>query len=125
MNMKKIAIAAAPAILLLGMATLAFADIAVPGGTTEGGYTAPVAASNLAELMAITVKVTNVVFTALIVFAIIYIILAAFQFVTAGGDPAAVLQARSKLIYAAVGIIVALLARAIPVVLSAALGLTI
>ncbi len=123
MNMKKIAVSAAPAILLLGIAAFAFAQ--APGGGTTGGYVAPTGPTTLTELVAKTVLVTNIVFTALVVFAIIYIILAGFQFVTAGGDPAAVLQARSKLIYAAIGIIVALLARAIPVVLSQALGLTI
>src|SRR3989344_5212745 len=107
MNMKKIAVSAAPAILLLGMAALAFAQ--TPGTTSGGGYVAPAGPTNLTELVAKTVLVTNIVFTALVVFAIIYIILAAFQFVTAGGDPAGVLQARSKLIYAAVGVIIALL----------------
>ncbi|MDO8655111.1 MAG: hypothetical protein Q7R48_01645 [bacterium] len=121
MNIKKIAVSAAPAILFLGMAALAFAQ--TPGGTTGGGYTAPTGPTTLGGLIDITVLITNLVFTALVVFAIIYIILAGFQFVTAGGDPAAVLQARSKLIYASIGIIVALLARAIPTVLRQALGL--
>src|SRR3989344_4407737 len=113
MNMKKIAVSAAPAILLMGIAAFAFAI---------DSQIAPTGPKDLTELLKVVDQVINLVFTGLIVFAIIYIILAAFQFITAGGDPAAVIQARSKLIYAAVGIIIALLARAIPVVLRSVLN---
>ena len=112
--MKKIVTSVAPALLLLGVATLAFA-------TTE--QTAPVGPQTVNELLAVLDKVINFVFTALVIFSVIFIVLAAFQFVTAGADPAQVLQARQKLIWAAVGIIVALLARALPVVIRAATGL--
>ncbi|MBI2641968.1 MAG: hypothetical protein HYW96_00105, partial [Candidatus Wildermuthbacteria bacterium] len=42
---------------------------------------------------------------------------AAFQFVTGGGKPEEVSAARQKLIYAVIGIAIALLARALPLVL--------
>jgi len=48
---------------------------------------------------------------------IIYIVLAAFQFVTGGGDPEQVKGARQKLIYAAMGIAIALIAAGFPAVL--------
>lgn len=116
MNTKKIAASIAPALLLLGIAAFAFAQ-------TPPGLQTPGAVADLPALLLKIDTIVNLVFTALVVFAIIYIILAAFQFVTAGGDPNGVLQARSKLIYAAVGIIVALLAKSIPTVLKAVLGL--
>ena len=65
-------------------------------------------AQGLVDLVKI---ITDWVFVVLVVVAIIFIILAAFQFVTGGGDPAAVGEARTKLIWAAVGIGVALLSR--------------
>jgi len=65
---------------------------------------------------------TNWLFVILSVTAVIFIVLAGMQFITAGGNPEAVGEARMKLMYAAVGIAVALLARAVPAVLSNFLG---
>ena len=65
---------------------------------------------------------TNWLFVILSIAAVIFIVLAGLQFITAGGNPEAIGQARMKLMYAAVGIAVALLARAIPAVLSSILG---
>ena len=62
--------------------------------------------------------ITNWVFVILLVFAVIFILLAAFQFIAGGGDPQQVAQARTKLVWAAVGIAVALLARGIPAAIS-------
>jgi len=59
--------------------------------------------------------VTDWVFFAVMAVAVFYIILAGFKFVTGGDDPAKVTAARQMILYAAVGIVVALLARAIPV----------
>lgn len=50
------------------------------------------------------------VFAIFLAISVIYIILGAFQFVTGGGDPEQVSGARQKLIYAAIGIAIALLA---------------
>lgn len=52
----------------------------------------------------------NWVFAIFLAISVIYIVLAAFEFVTGAGDPAKVSGARMKLIYAAVGIAIALLA---------------
>jgi len=56
--------------------------------------------------------VANWFFTILIVFSVFMILVAAFQFVT--GGPEGVTEARQKLIWAAVGIVLALLAKGIP-----------
>jgi len=50
------------------------------------------------------------VFAIFLAVSVIYIVLAAFQFVTGGGNPEQVSGARQKLIYAAIGIAIALLA---------------
>ena len=52
----------------------------------------------------------NWVFAIFLSISLIYIVIAAFQFITGAGDPAKVTEARQKLIYAAIGIAIALLA---------------
>lgn len=61
--------------------------------------------------------ISNWVFAIFLAISLIYILLGAFQFVTAGADPAKISQAREKLIYAAVGIAIALLAAGFPAII--------
>ena len=61
--------------------------------------------------------VTSWVFAFFLAISLIYIILGAFQFVTGGDDPAQITAARQKLIYAAIGIAIALIAGGFPAVL--------
>jgi hypothetical protein len=56
-------------------------------------------------------RVINVLFTVLLLFAALMIIIAGYQFVTAGGDATKVAEARNKVMWALVGIAVAFLAR--------------
>lgn len=56
-------------------------------------------------------NVLNWLFTILIAFAGIMIVIAAFYFVTASGNPETVAKARQFVIYALIGVVVALLAR--------------
>lgn len=70
------------------------------------------------DLVIVIQGITDWIFVILVVSAIIFIVLAGFQFVTGGGDPQQVAQARNKLIYAAVGILVALLAKGLPIALT-------
>jgi hypothetical protein len=58
----------------------------------------------------------------LIVLAVIFVIIAAFRYLTAAGDPEKVKTAGSTLLYAAIAIGVALLARAVPLVVGSFLG---
>ena len=66
--------------------------------------------------------ITNWVFAVFTVLTVIMVLMAAFQFVTAGGDAAKVGEARQKLIWAAVGIIIALSAKGMVPVLRTILG---
>lgn len=54
------------------------------------------------------------VFYGVMVLAILFMLVAAFTFLTAGGSPEKIATARQMLIYAVIGIAVALLAYAIP-----------
>ena len=67
--------------------------------------------------------VTDWVFFIVLGLAIIFIIVAAINFITAGGSPEKAATARQMLIYAAIGIIVALLAKALPFIIKSILNL--
>lgn len=56
-------------------------------------------------------KIRDALYSLLLIIATIFIILAAFNFITAAGDPEKVKTARNYVIYALVGVIVAVLAR--------------
>lgn len=67
-------------------------------------------------VIAFVCTVFNYVFFALLLAAVGFVLLAAFRYLTASGDPAKVTTANKTLIFAAVAIAVALLARAVPVI---------
>ena len=63
------------------------------------------------DVMGALNRITNWAFTILIAVAALFIIFAAFEFVTAKGEPEKVKSAREYVLYALVGVVVALLAR--------------
>jgi hypothetical protein len=66
--------------------------------------------------------ILNYVFTGLIILAILFVLIAAFRYLTAGGDPEKVKSASKTLIYAAVAVAVGILAQAIPIIVGNFLG---
>lgn len=78
-----------------------------------GFETLPTGPTTIDQFINILNIVANWVFSILLVVAVIFILLAAFQFVTAGGNSTSVQEARQKLLYAAIGIIVAVAAKGI------------
>lgn len=74
------------------------------------------------QLLGIVRIATNWIFAIFVILAIIFVLLAAFQFVTGGGDEAKISEARQKLIWAAVGIAVALASRGLVPVIRQILG---
>jgi len=106
--------------LLLGMAVAPILGIAaepVPEGVfrlpTAGTGEGQVPATG-ADLLSGIQLIANWVFAIFLAISLIYIILGAFQFVTAGADPAKIQQAREKLIFAVIGIAIGLLVFGIP-----------
>lgn len=97
---------------LMGLAVLPLGASAAPPTNP-----APTIATTPEGLVKIVENITDWVFVIFLLLAVIFIIIAAMQFVTAGGKPESVSEARQKIIWAAVGIIVALAAKAIPAVL--------
>ena len=64
-------------------------------------------------------KIVNPIFLILVAISTVFIIYAAYTFVTSGGDPGKTETARATLIYAIIGIIVAFLALALYNILKA------
>jgi magnesium-transporting ATPase (P-type) len=95
---------------------LAFAQSAPPLPTTN--ITSP---SQVLKLMC---DVAGWIFAFLMVLAVIFVLVAAFNYLTAQGDPEKVAGANQALIYAAVAVAVAVVAKALPSVVSGFVGST-
>ena len=61
-------------------------------------------------------------FTFLVILAIIFVLVAAFKYLTASGDPEKVKAASHQLIYAAVAIVVAIFAKGVPLIIGSIFG---
>jgi hypothetical protein len=73
----------------------------------------PMGPTSASGVIAIVNTITNWIFTIFLAAAVIFIIMAAVQFLTSGGDPGKVANARNSLLYALVGVAVAVLAKAL------------
>ncbi len=67
-------------------------------------------------LVSTLVNVTDWIFIFLMAIVIIFVLFGAFYILTAGGDTEKVSKGRNFIIYAAVGLLIALLARAVPAI---------
>lgn len=70
----------------------------------------------------ICTTVVNWLFTFVVILAIVFVLIAAFKYLTAAGDPEKVKSASHNLIYAAVAVVVALLARGMPLLIGSLFG---
>jgi type IV secretory pathway VirB2 component (pilin) len=104
MNLNKKILAVALLVAFLVPTVLVFGN-PVPGGLQGEPPNVP--------LDSALTKITNFVFSVLMIVAVLFIIIAGFMFITASGNDDQVKKARSMLLYAVVGVIVALLAKGI------------
>ncbi|MBU1014815.1 hypothetical protein KKI17_00005 [Patescibacteria group bacterium] len=100
--------------------SLALSFVALPLGVLAalpiaGTSVSPV--TNAEDLVGTIESIVSWVFTILIIAAVFMVLIAAFQFVTAGGSADTISSARQKLLMAVVGILLAFFAQAIPIVL--------
>jgi len=106
MKMSKIAklslVVSTIGLLLLG--NVAIGQVAQIPGIQQTG---PTTVGGLVDIMRNIVRWVYIIF---FILAVMFIIFAAFSYLTAGGDPEQVSKAKSRIIYAAVAIAVALLA---------------
>ena len=66
--------------------------------------------------------VLNIIFIALMILVIIMVLMGAFNLMTAAGDTVKVKKGRDQIMYAAIGLIVALVAKAVPSIVSGLFG---
>ena len=76
---------------------------------------APTGPTSGAELLALIQLLTNWFFAGFLVLAVLFIVLAGWQFISSRAEPVALTQARSRLLWAAVAIGAAVLSRGIGV----------
>src|SRR5690242_5782849 len=114
----------AAVVLGLMLAPAAFAaippppnNIVIPGSNDTGITDTNSIGNSICQLL-------NYAFYGLILLAIVFVLIAAFKYLTAQGDPEKVKSASKTLIYAAVAVAVGILAQAIPLIVGSFLGLT-
>jgi uncharacterized membrane protein len=111
--------------LLTGVAMLAVSAIvpfaALAQGAlppTPGGVVAPTVIASLGGVSGLLCTVVNWMFYFLIILAIIFVMIAAYGYLTAAGDPDKVKAASNRLIYAAVAVAVGILAKGVPFIVA-------
>lgn len=75
-----------------------------------------------AQLLAMIDAITNWIFAGFVALAVVMVLLAAIQFLKDGGNPEKISEARQKLIWASVGVAVALAAKGFVPVMQSILG---
>ena len=108
-----------PAFIMLVIPALAFAQD-LPGPVAPVETSVP--QGNITSLQGVLQMLCTVFAWAFYLLAVIFIIIAGFKYLTAAGDPEKVKAAGTMLIYTAVAIGVALLARAVPLIIGSFLG---
>jgi hypothetical protein len=104
---------------------LSIASIALPllasAQISQPPVTAPTTYTNINQVTGsagIICVIINWIFWLLIVLTIIFVLRAAFKYLTAAGDPTGVKEAGSMLLYAAIAVVVALIAKGFPLLIS-------
>lgn len=106
-------------VALLALPIVAAAQIATGAPAAP---TAPV--TSLTAVGTSLCNITGWLFYFLIILAVIFIIIAAFKYLTAAGDPEKVKAASHMLLYAAIAIVVGIIAKAVPSLIGSVLGST-
>ncbi len=81
--------------------------------------------NSITTLLGSMCTILNWVFTVLLILGILFVIVAAFRYLTASGDPEKVKKANHTLIYAAVAILVGILAKAVPIVVASLINVSL
>lgn len=107
-----------PAFALLLQAQSAFAQFTSPikPPTTVGGFQG--------GILGVACLGLRWLFTFAIIFSIVLALLAAIQYMRSAGDPGKTKEATNKLIYAAIGVAVAIAARTLPILVGSVLQTT-
>lgn len=74
------------------------------------------------DVMQVLDRIVDWLFTILLIIAVIWLILAAYYFVTAQGDPDRISKARNMVLYALIGVLVAFAARGLVLLVEKIVG---
>ena len=110
MKQKIITLAASLALVSLPLMAAAQSQVNI--------VTLPTNVSKIEQLLGKVCDIINLLFTVLLIVAVIFIVLAAFTYVTGGGDPENVSKASRQILWAVVAVVVATFAKILPVVAS-------
>lgn len=106
-------------VLALALPVLASAQITPSPVAAPGTYNKIEQITGAAGILCTTI---NWIFWLLIVLTIVFVLVAAFKYLTAAGDPEKVKAAGSTLLYAAIAVVVALIAKGLPLIVSSFIG---
>ena len=109
---------------ILTLTVLAF-SLAMPvlaDGDAPNDITSKPVFTDVNGLLGFINKVINWIFTVLLVVAVIMVLMAAFQFLTNGGEDAKIKEAQKKLLYALIAIVIGALAKGLVLVISNLVG---
>ena len=111
--------------ILLGLALVAVLGmVAVPVfAQVKDVIPAPSQVQDVPSLLRIVYRVIDILFTILIVGAIFFIMMAAFKYLTAGGNPEKVSEAGKDILYAGGAIVVGAVAKGVPAAVCLALDI--
>ncbi len=92
---------------------------------TQPPIAAPSNISNIGQFTSsagVICTIINWIFWFLIVLTIVFVLVAAFKYLTAAGEPEKVKSAGNTLLYAAIAVVVALVAKGLPLIVSSFIG---
>src|SRR5579871_1737417 len=108
-----------PILLVLALPLMAAAQI------TQPPIVAPSGINNIGQVTGqagIICTIINWIFWIFIILTIIFVLYAAFVYLTSGGNSEGVSRAGNMLLYAAVAVVVALIAKGLPLIVSTFIG---
>lgn len=101
-------------------------DVLIDYGCTMGACDFSTGANcGLCCLLNSVITVTDWVFVFIMIVVSLMIIIGAFNYVTSGGDPGKTASGRNYIMYAAIGLVIALFAKAIPYVVMLLVGMKV
>ncbi len=92
------------------------------GSDAGGGLTPPPPVSTMQNLLDLTCVVFGWLFYFLIALTVVFIVIAAYRYLTASGNPEKIKGATNTILYAAIAVAVALLAKSLPLIVGDFLG---
>lgn len=113
LNIAKIASLASGALPLLTFAQ-------IPTG--PGPQTPPAPITTMAGVTGVICVAINWIFTFLIILTVVFVLVAAFKYLTSGGDPEKAKSAQHTLLYAIIAVVVAIIAKGVPSIVGSYFG---